>query len=212
MSSSIIRWIDYNKFSIFGDLTNHTEFEPDGTMVFHGDATTYNDLYTGVAGGKVPAANYPDWSTFTTNTGSFTFKVNDYMDLSTIELTHDYAEGTDLEVHLHLANNGTNVDIRKVKYIMYYTYGTPDSFANQFSAEANMTAELTIPANVIDKSVVYLYMGTISGTNLKIGTQVKFRIKRIAGTGTEPTGNPFLGMVGVHYQQNTLGSRDITTK
>lgn len=212
MSSSRIRWIDFNKFSIFGDLTNYAEFEPDGTLVFHGDATTYNDIYTSIAGGKIPASNFPDWSTFTTNTGAFTFKVNDYMDLSTIELTHDYAEGTDLEVHLHLANNGTNVNERKAKYIIYYTYGLPDSFNNQFSAEASLTAELTIPANVVDKSVIYLTMGTITGTGLKIGTQIKFRIKRIASTGTEPTGNPFLGMVGVHYQQNTLGSRLITTK
>lgn len=212
MSSSRIRWVDYNKFSIFGDLTNHTEFEPDGTMVFHGDARTYNDLYTGVAGGKVPAANYPDWSAFTTNTGAFTFKVNDYIDLSTIELTHDYAEGTNLEVHLHLVNNGTDVDERKVKYIIYYTYGEPDSFNNQFSAEGNLPAELTLPANVVDKSVIYLSMGTIDGTNIKMGTQIKFRVKRIASTGTEPTGNPFLGMVGVHYQQNTLGSRTILGK
>lgn len=173
----------------------------------------YNDLYTGVASAKIPASNYPDWSTFTTNTSAYTFKVNDYADLTTIEILHDYKEGTNLEVHLHLATNGLNdATARKVKYMVYYTWANPDQGTNQFSGEDSLTAELDIPANQADKSAFYLSLGTITGTNFKIGAQLKFRIKRIAGTGTEPINNPFLGMVGVHYQIDTIGSRTITTK
>lgn len=173
----------------------------------------YNDIYTAVASAKLPASNYPDWTAFTTNTNAYTFKLNDYADLATVEVLHDYKEGTDLEVHLHLATNGlNNATERKVKYIVYYTWANPDNGANQFSTESSLTAELTIPANKADKTAYYLSLGTITGTNIKTGAQIKFRIKRIAGTGTEPINDPYLGMVGVHYQIDTLGSRSITSK
>jgi len=172
----------------------------------------YNDIYTAVAAAKIPAANYPDWSTFTTNLGSYTFKVDDYVDLSTMEILHGYKEGTDFEIHLHLATNGSDTNERKVKYRVYYSLGCPNTGTHQFSAEAYLDAELTIPANTLDKSAFYLSMGTISGTGMTVGCQIKTRIKRIAGTGTEPTNNPFLGMLGIHYQCDTIGSRLITSK
>ena len=196
----------------FGGNLDYTEFESDGTLKMTGEATVYDDIYTAVAAAKVPAANYPDWSAFTANTGAYTFKVNDYADLATMEITHAYKEGSDIEAHIHLATNGTNTDIRKAKYVLYYTLGLPNSGLHQFSAEQTLTGELTIPANTPDKSAMYLYMGTISGTGLKMGTQLKFRVKRIAGTGTEPTGNPFIGMIGIHFEMDTLGSRGILTK
>lgn len=43
-------------------------------------------------------------------------------------------------------------------------------------------------------------------------TQVKMRIKRIAGTGTEPINDPFVGQVGIHYESDTIGSRSINSK
>lgn len=197
-----------------GEYTNNfTEFEADGTLKMNGTATVFEDVNAAVAAAKTPAANFPDWATFTTNTSAYTFKLNDYADLGTIEIPHSYKEGSDLEVHLHLATNGTNnATERKVKYIIYYTYGISDNGSNQFITEASLTAELTIPANQLDKSTYYLSMGTIPGTGIKIGTQLKMRIKRIAGTGTEPVNNPFLGQVGVHFQKDTIGSRTMTSK
>lgn len=189
----------------------HIATGPGKTLVL--DNPVYSDLYTGVASAKVPAANFPTWSAFTANTNAYTFAIGDYVDLSTIEILHDYKEGTDLELHLHLATNGlNNATVRKVKYICYYTWSNPDQGTHQFIAEDSLTAELTIPANNPDKSSFYLSLGTIAGANLKIGAQLKLRIKRIAGTGSEPAANPFLGMVGVHYQIDTLGSRTASAK
>lgn len=88
----------------------------------------------------------------------------------------------------------------------------PDGGSYQFSAESSLTSEISIPSGQLDKSAIYVSMGTIAGTGIKIGTQMKFRIKRIAGTGTEPINNPFLGMVGIHYESDTIGSRTISSK
>ena len=177
------------------------------------DTPVYEDINTAIANGKASPANYPTWAAFDTNLGSFTFALNDYLDLGTVEIPHSYLEGSNLEVHIHLATNGlNNATARKVKYTIFFSYGLPDNGANVFTAEASLTAELNIPANQAAKSVYYLSMGTITGTTIKIGTQLKMRVKRIAGTGTEPIADPFLGQVGVHYQKNTMGSRTISAK
>lgn len=198
----------------FGTVSggNYTEFESDGTVKLVGDASVYDDIFVGLTSAKLPQANVPTWTTFTTNTNAYTFAINDYIDLPTIEINHDYKEGTDLEVHLHIATNGVNTTDRYVKFIVYYTYAIPFSVSTQFVTEQNISNELLIPANTLDKTSMYLQLGTITGTTLKIGTQLKIRLKRITSVGTAPTSNPFVGMLGIHYQKDTMGSRQINSK
>jgi hypothetical protein len=212
-----------NWFSnIFSKIGNFLTIDSNGEDLLVKTATgktiklnspVYEDVNAAVASAKVPPSNTPTWAAFTANTNAYTFAIDNYADLGTIEIPHSYKEGTDLEIHLHLATNGTNnATARKAKYTVFYTYVIPDNGTNQFSSESSLTAELTIPANQLDKSGYYLSMGTISGIPIKIGTQLKMRIKRIAGTGTEPINDPFLGMVGVHYQKDTIGSRSMSAK
>lgn len=166
----------------------------------------YVDANAAIASGKTSGANMPTWSTFTANTNAYTFALNDYIDLQTVEIPHGYKNGSAIQMHLHLATNGTNTTERKVKYQVFFTYVQPGTGTHQFVAEQNFVAELTIPANTPDKSAFILQMGIISDANMKFGNQVKMRIKRIAGTGTEPTGNPFLGQVGLHCLCNAVGT------
>jgi len=190
-----------------------TPFKATTGETFRLETPVYDDINVAIASGTQPASNAPTWTAFTANTNSYTFAIDDYKDMATIEIPHSYKEGTNLEVHLHLATNGlNNATARKVKYTVFFTYGIPDNGANVFTVESSLTAELTIPANQADKSVYYLSLGTITGTSIKIGTQLKMRIKRIAGTGTEPINNPFLEQVGVHFQVDTIGSRTISAK
>lgn len=198
----------------FGDIVNnsYTEFEADGTLKMNGNATVYEDVFTTIASGKISAVNQPSWSTFTANTNAYTFAVNDYIDLATIEVPHSYKEGSNIELHLHFANNGTDTTDRNVKFTVYYTYALPDSGSHQFSVESSFTAETTISSTTLDKSAFYLSLGTIVDPNMKIGTQIKTRIKRVSSTGTAPTANPFLGMLGFHYISDTIGSRSMPTK
>lgn len=197
------------------DATTPTDFHVETgaakTLVL--DTPVYADINVPISSGPQPAANMPTWTTFTTNTSSYTFAIEDYKDMGTIEIPHNYKEGTDLEVHLHIANNGQDSTARTCLYQIYYTYGIPDNGTNQFIAEVTLTGTLTIPANTPTRSAFYLSMGTITGTNIKIGTQLKMRVERgLPQSGTAPTANPFLGQVGVHYQIDTMGSRQISTK
>ena len=164
----------------------------------------YKDLFIPLAGAKVPVSNAPTWSTYTTNLNSYTFALNDYADLATVELQPDYAEGEDFEIHIHIITNGTDGTDRKVKYTAYYAVGDMEE---AMAAEANGSAELTITAATSDKTHRYLDIVTITGTGYKIGAAIKIRLKRIASTGTEPSSDPFVEMVGIHYPVNTMGSR-----
>lgn len=174
--------------------------------------SVYNDINSAVAAAKLPASNIPSWVPFTANTSAYTFAVNDYADLGTIEIPHEYKEGTDIEIHVHLANNGVDTTQRGVKYQVFYTYGIPNSGSHQFLEESSISAEITIAANTPDKSAMYLSLGAINGALLKVGTQLKMRLKRITATGTSPTNAPFVGQVGVHYQVDSLGSTTMASK
>ena len=46
----------------------------------------------------------------------------------------------------------------------------------------------------------------------KIGGHVFVRLRRIASTGAAPTNDPFCGMLQLHIQCDTLGSRNIASK
>lgn len=170
----------------------------------------WNDINMSMITAKVPAAHYPTWATFLANLNSYTFAIDDYVDMSTAEILHDYKEGTDIGLHLHIVTNGLNdATARKVKYTIYYSWGDMDEV---MSAQGSLTAELTITANLADKTHLFLDMGDITGTNYKIGSLLKMRVIRIAGTGTEPAVDPFVEQAGIHYQIDTIGSRQELVK
>jgi len=170
----------------------------------------WNDIFIPLAGAKVPASNTPSWDSYSTNLNSYTFAIDDYADLATAEILHDWKEGTDLQVHVHFITDGANDGTaRKVKYQVFYSIGDG---AEVMAAEANLSDEEDIIASEADKMHHRLTVGAITGTNYKIGALLKIRVKRITGTGTEPANDPFVEMIGVHYQIDTLGSRQETVK
>lgn len=192
-----------------GTTTNNTTIEEDGTITFNGDATVYNDIYIGLTGAKVPAANTPTWATFTTNTSAYTFDVNDYIDINPSEMLHNWKEGSDIELHLHWATNGTDANERAVKWQIYFSWGDMNE---AFSAEQTASVETIIAATDADLTHKYSSFGSFSGTGFKIGSIGTLRLKRITSTGTAPSNDPFGLMVGVHYEIDTIGSRSQLTK
>jgi len=74
--------------------------------------------------------------------------------------------------------------------------------------------DLKIPANTTDRTHLYFAIGTITGTNYKIGGFIKIRFTRIAldGGGDAPTANPFITMVGIHIEEDTVGSKTLLVK
>lgn len=125
-----------------------------------------------------------------------------------IEIPHDYKEGTNIVFHIHWGANAAPSDTDYVKWQLTY------------SMDFESTDSTTSPATVIVKEdpydTQYQHMRsdfpTITGTTFKIGDQINFNIKRIAAAGDAYAGVVIVETIGFHYQCDTIGSRTITAK
>lgn len=194
-----------------GGTTNYTEIETDGTIKFYGAATVWEDLQFTISDAKVPAANFPAWETFTTNTKEYSFAINDYIDTKANEMHHAWKLGTNGHVHLHITTKVANStgSNRYAKFTIYLSYcDTGEAWQ-----ETSLTAELTIPDGTSALQMFYLDMGDLTLTNYVMEAEIKMRVSRIAATGgTEYAGNIFLTQAGIHLEHDTIGSRAETTK
>jgi hypothetical protein len=154
-------------------------------------------------------------TTFKGNIKRYTFAVNDYLPLTDAEVMHSYKEGSNLEFHIHWATNGLEGTDAYVKWEIEYTYANQDpgdGVGDAFQTPTVITAEQLIPANTPDRTNMYTLVGTLIDASLNFGATVSVRIRRIASTGTAPAADPFGLMVGIHIEQDTMGSRTLTTK
>ena len=197
----------------FGDdATNQTRISATGDLLFVGSATVFNDIFFPMTSGKLVGANQPSYTTAIAGTiFEYTFAVNDYIDLGANEISHSYKEGSDFEVHCHVITNGLDGTDRHIRYSVEYIIADVDGVI----ATATLSSlDLLIPANTTDRTHLRFDIGTITGTNYKINATLKIRFTRIAliGGGTAPASDPFATMVGVHIEEDTVGSKTITTK
>lgn len=193
-----------------GDGTNNSIIEKDGTLRFDGTATVYDDLVSPLFVAKSGTSNVPAWTVLVGNISAYTFATNDWLECTT-ELLHAYKEGSNLEVHIHWTTNGSNADDRYVKWEIEYSIANMNG--GTFGSSTVISSETRILANTATKTNMYTSIGTITGTGLTIGAQMMLRIKRIAAVGgSAPSANPYAISVGVHYEKDTIGSRQFSTK
>lgn len=173
--------------------------------------SVWDDIQFPISTGKVPAANYPDFDTFTTNTKEYKFDVDDYIDLGANEMAHWWKEGTDIYFHIHTALNGDNASGSSyyAKFIIYIAYAD----TNSVYVETNKEIEIEIPNGTADLTQLKGTATALVMTGLTIGAQIKLRVKRIAvNPGTEYPNHIFVTQIGLHAEVDTMGSRQISTK
>ena len=162
--------------------------------------------------GKLVGANQPDYTTAVAgNIYEYNFAINDYIDLGAGEIRHSYKEGSDFKVHCHIITNGLDGTNRYVRYSVEYIIADTDEVV----ATATLSSlDLLIPLNTTDRTHLYFDIGTITGTNYKIEASIKIQFKRIAliGGGAAPAADPFVTMVGIHIEEDTVGSNTELTK
>jgi hypothetical protein len=199
--------------TIFGVPPDYSEFEVDGTLKFNGAATVFNDLYLDISP-KTTGASKPTLTAFSGNINKLTFALNDITEVNTTEITHDWKEGSPIELHMHWASNGVDGTNRYVKWEIDYTWANILSAGGQtaFPTYTRVSAETIIPANTPDKTHFYTSLGSFTPTGGKIGSALLMSLKRIAASGSAPSSNPWGLMVGVHYEIDTIGSRSVTGK
>lgn len=197
-----------NSIGKFGGTSNYTEFEADGTLKMNGDATVWTDIDFPIII-RTTGAGIPTQSTFNGNLTMPQWAVNDFNMCESQEFIHAWAEGTTCYWHIHYTTNGLDATDRYVRFELEYAYSVNGvwTFPAVFTS-----SDILIPANTPDKKQIIMPITNFTPTGAKIGDHCLARLKRVAAVGTAPSGNPWIPMLQMHIQEDTIGSRAMTTK
>lgn len=199
---------DFREITRFGDGTNYTEFESDGTYKAVGTATTFDDLLGDITQVKTSG---PGVSLDTTESSvDFTTASNlsDYIIIN-YQITHRWKVGSSIYPHLHFWQNSNAVP----------------NFLIQYRWQSNGSAKTTAWTNYKCNTLAFSYTsGTIN--NIAYGAAItppvgamlsdvlQFRILRdnanTSGvfTGADTyAGNAEITSADIHLEMDTLGSR-----
>lgn len=194
-----------------GGASDYTEIEADGTIEFHGNATVWDDANVGGVSLGGPVANRPGTETLDdeggTDTGIYVlgFGIGDIVS-GAIEIPHSYKEGSDIVPHIHWQGNDAPSGTDYVKWELTYT-------VSQHEATLDAATTITIEtAYDTQYEQVISAFAAITGTNFNMGDQFIFSLERVAAAGDAYSGNALVMTVGLHFEKDTVGSRQITTK
>ncbi len=196
-----------------GGNTNYSEFEADGTLVFNGTATVWGDYVTplGPNNWRGVANNPTLTQLFTDGAGSqgvyaFVFSDGDEA-IITIQMPHDWKEGSDISPHIHFmcTTDVSPADNFGIEFEYTWADLGEDFSANSTKSTIDISTGVNTDnnhrpeANVTDAG--------IDGTGKTISSVLLCRIKRVAAQ----TDNYASGIVildfDVHYEIDTIGSR-----
>lgn len=206
------QWAQLVRFMLnprFGTETSYTEFEPDGTMVAVGDATTWDDVYpSSVTIGVGDTA--PSFSVYAGNLKAYEFTggtSNKEMHIG-YQIYHSYEEESAVTPHIHVyvANDGTGGTV-----IFDMEYEWADVGATGAVSTATVQASLTLPADSIVRRNQIISFGSIAGTGKHISSVFMTKITRRQDLDTF-SGSVWLKSADIHIQKSTIGSRLELTK
>jgi hypothetical protein len=194
-----------------GAPTNYSKFESDGTLEFNGNATVWNDANMGAGMLQLPVASQPDEANFVdeggadTDISTWAFAVGEKVSGS-IEIPHDYKEGSDITFHVHWQGIAAPTGTDNVKWSLDYTVAQMEA---TLDAATNITVETAYDTQYEFKISSF---SAITGTNFNIGDQFLFTLERVVAAGDAYNGDALVATVGIHYECDTAGSRQITSK
>lgn len=194
---------------VFGSETDNTTFEVDGTPLFNGAATNWNDINKSL----LPLSTGANVPTIIAVNGATHIKVRAFNGIGTLnelgegcEILHDYKEGTDIHPHLHWA--ATTSAVGNVKWQLAYMWVDRNG---TFSGET--VTSVTVATSGVAWQEQRTDFPVISGTGKHIGSRFQFVLFRdpsdVADTyGADAAAFDF----GIHFERDTIGSRQITAK
>ena len=201
--------IAHTSGSTFGDVSggNYAEFNGSGFLTFYGNARAYRDFNFGY-GSLGTGATAPDPIALNASTiriYGFDGNATTEQVFASLELDHDWAEGTILYPHVHWCTSTTNAG--DVQWSMDYILCADDAVAG---AAVTTTVTQTSPGVAWTQKRAD-FTPTITTTGYKIDTQLSIRLYRNPGNDSYPD-DAGLITFGLHVILNTLGSSQIGTK
>jgi hypothetical protein len=191
-----------------GTATNYHEIDQVGFPVQRGGATYWVDIDFPILI-RTTGVGIPTLETFNGNLTMPQWQVNDFNQCESQEFIHNWKQGSTCYWHLHLDTNGLDATDRYVKFELEYAYSSSGLWI--FPATVT-TDDILIPASTPDRTQIIMSLANFTPTNSKIGDHALARLRRVASTGTAPTNNPFIPMLQMHVECDTMGSREIASK
>ncbi|HNY03146.1 MAG TPA: hypothetical protein PKG48_11190, partial [Bacteroidales bacterium] len=193
--------------------TNNTTFEPDGTMVFNGDATVWDDIMVFPDGTGKGGSNPPTWTKFLDNgfgsQGVFLWMFSATAENEvyfTVQIPHSYKVGTAIYPHVHWTTTTATPSGTNVVWGLEYSWAV---ISGSYPNTSTLTANTLIPGQTPSDTHQHLItpLGTVTGS-MGISTVLCCRLYR-AATNAGDTFNGTVGLLGVdfHFQKDTEGSR-----
>jgi hypothetical protein len=191
----------------FGDDTNYTYFESDGTMVLNGDATVYDDFVVKLGNLKAPASDPPATAAYKgSELYSFSKSATNVLYFEA-QVPHTYKEGSNLEFHIHVAypTNGAG----NSRWTFTYSWANRNE---AFPAQTSVSVTLPAPA-ALDRHVLHEIVASIDGAGKTISSELLCSISRIGGDGADTYDSAIYAIsADFHYEKDSLGSRTATAK
>ncbi len=181
---------------------NYAEFESDGSLKFYGTATVWDDLrFPATQIRQNPATLLPNFDE--TNIG-YLFDAGSTETLLIIaQMPHAWKLGSSIVPHIHWMPTTTNTG--SVLWRMEYKW--TNIFDTELASWSSPPDVLT-PADGIAFKHQLSSFGNISGTGKVLSSLLYIRISRIGGEGTDTyTGDALLKEFDIHYEMDTLGSK-----
>jgi len=202
-------YYDGTDFWLRTDLQNPSDWNIDcGTdKTIELQETVWDDINVGGVALRSGAANQPSLINFDTTTILvYSFALNQTNELhGNFEILHDYKEGTNLKPHLHWYPQ--NTDTGNVLWRLAYT------IESNTGTVVSGTIDMLVAANGTAWQMQTDAWADITGTNVKIGDQFHFRLARVGGDVIDTyTANTAIATFGLHYEINTMGSRQVFLK
>ena len=189
--------------------SNYTEFESNGTLKMVGEATVFDDAFpvqlftpTGTAAPDLitVAGNIVGWGFDGNSTSEYLY--------GSIELPHSYKEGSDIDFHVHQVNFTAGAG--NVRWVLEYVWA-PITGAVA-SVSTTVTSVNTIALGDV-RNCKPVTIATISGTGRKISDVLMFRLSRNPSDAADTFPNDIcVTAMGCHFEQDTLGSRQMLIK
>lgn len=196
--------------SAFGALVagNYSQFEPDGTLRFVGNATVWRDFNFGV-GALGVGASAPDLVSIAgTGLRLRAFDGNNITEqvYGSLEMDHDWKEGSTIYPHIHWMPTTANAG--DVKWQLEY-FWVPVGGTVTGSTVITATQSSTGTA----WNMHFLNFPSISGGGKTIGSQMMVRLFRIPTDGADTYPDDAVVVTfGFHVELDTVGSRQIAAK
>lgn len=193
----------------FGTDANHSGFDADGTVHFTGDAAVWDDINISILP-PTNAAGVPDVVAFNGDATLLCYSFHGtttqvHKVASSMEILHGYREGSDIHFHVHWYPS--NSTVANVKWILVYTW---------FNRGTVPGASTTVSSVVATPGVAWQEQTTswtIDGTGKTMGSRLVFELQRNPAAAEDTyTGGAAVTDMGVHYEIDQVGSREILVK